>query len=66
MAWRQIEQATGADLYREVGVLFLVPEGDDGSWERASLAALDRLGVAGRQLDPGAIVRMWPSIRPER
>ena len=30
-AWRQIEQATGADLYREVGVLFLVPEGDDGS-----------------------------------
>ena len=63
--WREIEDMTGEDLYREVGVLFLVPDGDDGSWERASLAALDGLGVAGKQLDRGAIVRMWPSIRPE-
>ena len=64
-AWRQLEQVTGADLYREVGVLFLVPQGDDGSWERASLDALDALGVAGRELDADEIVRRWPSIRPE-
>jgi glycine/D-amino acid oxidase-like deaminating enzyme len=64
-AWRQIEQLTGADLYRELGVLFLVPEGDDGSWERASLAALTALGVAGRELDADEVVRTWPSIRPE-
>lgn len=64
-AWRQIEEATGEDLYREVGVLFLVPQGDSGEWETASLAVLDGLGVAGKQLDPGEIVRSWPSIRPE-
>ena len=64
-AWRQIEQATGEDLYREVGVLFLVPQGDEGAWEHSSLAVLDGLGVAGRQLDLGEIGRRWPSIRPE-
>jgi sarcosine oxidase len=64
-AWRRIEQVTGADLYREVGVLFLVPQGDDGSWERASLVALDALGVAGQELEADEIVRMWPSIQPE-
>jgi len=63
--WREIEALTGADLYREVGVLFLVPEGDDGAWERASLATTGALGVGGAALDPAAIVRRWPAIRPE-
>ncbi len=64
-AWRQLEQATGTDLYREVGVLFLVPEGDDGLWERASLVALDALGAGGQELDAQTIVRTWPSICPD-
>ncbi len=65
IAWRRLERATGADLYREVGVLFLVPDGDDGSWEQTSLAALDVLGVAGDVLDAHEIIRAWPAIRPE-
>jgi glycine/D-amino acid oxidase-like deaminating enzyme len=63
--WREIEQLTRADLYREVGVLFLVPDGDDGAWERASLDTLRALEVAGHELGVAAIVDRWPSVRPE-
>ena len=63
--WREIEQDAGIDLYRETGVLFLVPDGDDGAWERASLDTLHTLGVAGTELDAATIVRTWPSIRPD-
>ena len=63
--WRQIESLTGTTLYREDGMLFLVPEGDDGAWERASLDALRELGVAGVEMDPAAIVARWPAIRSE-
>jgi glycine/D-amino acid oxidase-like deaminating enzyme len=62
--WREIEAATGTDLYREVGVLFLVPEGDDGAWERRSLEATRALGAAGEDLDAAAITRRWPAVRP--
>ena len=63
--WREIEALTGADLFREVGLLFLVPDGGDGAWERASLAATGALGVGGTELDAADIARRWPGIRPE-
>ncbi len=63
--WREIEMATGADLYREVGVLFLVPEGEDGVWERDSLAVTTGLGAGGTELSPADIARRWPAIRPD-
>lgn len=63
--WREIERRTGADVYREVGVLFLVPDGDDGAWERASLAATGELGAAGAELTAAQIYERWPAVRPE-
>ena len=63
--WREIEAATGADLYREVGVLFLVPDGDEGAWERDSLAATADLRAGGEVLTPRDIARRWPAIRPD-
>ena len=63
--WRAIELATGADLYREVGVLFLVPDGEDGAWERHSLAVTTGLGAGGTELSPADIARRWPAIRPQ-
>jgi sarcosine oxidase len=63
--WREIEAATGADLYREVGVLFLVPEGDEGAWERDSLAVTAGLGAGGTELAATDIARRWPAIRPD-
>ncbi len=64
MMWREIEAQTGVELYRETGVLFLVPDGDDGEWENASLATTSALGHGGVRLEPGEIKRRWPSIRP--
>jgi glycine/D-amino acid oxidase-like deaminating enzyme len=63
--WREIEAATGADLYREVGVLLLVPDGDDGTWERDSLAVTAGLDAGGTELGPTDIARRWPAIRPD-
>lgn len=63
--WREIEAATRADLYREVGVLFLVPDGQDGVWERESLAVTAGLGAGGTELPPADIAGKWPAIRPE-
>lgn len=63
--WREIEAATGVDLYREVGVLFLVPDGDDGTWERDSLTATARLGAGGAELAPADIARRWPAVRTD-
>jgi glycine/D-amino acid oxidase-like deaminating enzyme len=61
--WREIARATRADLYREVGMLFLVSDGDDGEWESASLAITRALGHGGIELEPGDIVRRWPAVR---
>jgi len=63
--WRELESRTGADLYREAGVLFLVPHGDDSAWERASLAVTAGLGAGGTEVTPTEISRRWPPIRPD-
>jgi hypothetical protein len=36
----------------ELGVLFLVPDGEGGVWERDSLAVTAGLGVGGKELAP--------------
>ncbi len=62
--WRDIGVLAGVEIYRETGVLFLVPDGDDGAWEEASLAATTALGHGGARLEPDEIHRRWPAIRP--
>ncbi len=62
--WREIEALTGLDLYREVGMLYLIPDTDDGVWETASLAATRALGHAGEVIEPGEVARRWPAIDP--
>jgi glycine/D-amino acid oxidase-like deaminating enzyme len=63
--WRSLERALATELYRELGVLFLVGDGDDDAWERASLETTSAAGVGGVALEPADVVRRWPAISPD-
>lgn len=62
--WAELERRAGQELYRPLGVLYLVGEGDDGSWERASAEVDGDLGMAAEQLTPAELGRRWPAISP--
>ena len=63
--WRELERSLDTRLYEEIGVLFLVGDGDDDAWERTSLATTTAAGVAGRALEPAEVVRRWPAFSPD-
>jgi sarcosine oxidase subunit beta len=64
-AWRALEAGVGVELYREVGAIFIVPHGDSGAWEEASLAATEAIGRGGVRLDPREIAARFPTIRTD-
>ncbi|GGP43333.1 FAD-dependent oxidoreductase [Streptomyces abikoensis] len=59
--WRELERESGRRLLLPTGVLTLGPrDGDD--WERASAAALRRLGVPVETLTGAAVTRRFPGF----
>lgn len=62
--WAELARRSGQELYRPLGVLYLVGESDDGAWERRSAAVDAELGMATRQLSPAAVGERWPAIDP--
>jgi sarcosine oxidase len=62
-AWRALEVEVGVELYREVGAIFIVPHGDSGEWEEASLAATSAIGHGGVRLEPRELSARFPAIR---
>jgi monomeric sarcosine oxidase len=58
--WRDLERATGADLYVDSGVVCWGR--DERSWAARSYATLKPLGVPIEQLDPDELVRRYPQF----
>src|SRR3954447_12050469 len=62
--WRALERQSGLELYREVGVLSLVPVGGDETWARTSAEACRAAGLRVEELDGAELARRWPGISP--
>ncbi len=64
-AWQALERELGVRVYRQAGVLFLVAEGADDAWERASARACAEVGAPAEELTPAEVARRWPAIAPD-
>ena len=58
--WRDWDNATGGQLYRRTGVLWMA--GADDTYVRHSLPALQDLGLSFLQFDPAEAAARWPHI----
>ncbi len=59
--WKEHDQRWKVNLLRQIGVLWLVGEGDD-RFERESLPLLREAGIAYQELSAQEIGRRWPQI----
>jgi glycine/D-amino acid oxidase-like deaminating enzyme len=62
--WREHEQKWKVKLLHQIGVLWMVAEGDD-QFERESLPLLREAGIAYQELSPQEIGSRWPQINLE-
>jgi sarcosine oxidase len=63
--WRQLEEATGASLLVEAGMVWFVHEHEDGGLADRSEATLRAEGIPVERLTPAEVAALYPSFDPD-